>query len=67
MGAKIRAAEISKVPVMLIIGAKEEESSTVSVRRRFVGDSGSVDLDDFVASVSSEISSRDLLRRDDDV
>jgi len=67
MGAKIRAAEISKVPVMLILGAKEEESSTVSVRRRFVGDSGSVALDDFIASVSSEISSRDLLRRDDEV
>ena len=62
MGAKIRSAELSKVPVMLILGEKEAESKTVSVRRRFIGSSGTIDLDTFVSSIKNEIDTRMLLK-----
>ena len=58
MGAKIRNAELSKIPVMIILGEKEVESSSISVRRRFVGNQGSVDLDSFIESSVDEIKQR---------
>ena len=58
MGAKIRNAELSKIPVMIILGEKEVESNSISVRRRFVGNQGSVDLDSFIESSVDEIKQR---------
>lgn len=55
IGYKIRAAELAKVPYMLVVGRREVESSTVSVRRHGSGDSGSVTVDAFLASVGEEI------------
>ena len=49
LGAKIRRANAEKVPYMLILGAKEVEGGTVSVRTRDQGDQGSMTLDDFLA------------------
>ena len=40
IGAKIRQSELEKINIMLIVGDKEEADSTVSVRRRFVGNIG---------------------------
>ena len=40
IGYKIREAQMQKVPYMLVVGAKEEESGLVSVRSRFEGDEG---------------------------
>lgn len=48
IGYKIREAQLEKVPYMLIVGQKEEESKTVSVRKRDEGDIGSMTLDAFV-------------------
>ncbi|MFV0416768.1 MAG: threonine--tRNA ligase [Chthoniobacterales bacterium] len=58
LGAKIRLAQLSKVPYMLIVGAKEETARQVSVRSRKEGDLGPQPLDDFVQRIKSEIASR---------
>ncbi|MFA6423399.1 MAG: threonine--tRNA ligase [Patescibacteria group bacterium] len=54
LGAKIRGAELTKTPFVVILGAKEEESSTVSVRSREKGDQGSMQLDDFFKLLKGE-------------
>ena len=55
IGKKIRDAEISKVPMMLIVGEKEVESGGVSVRIQGDGDKGLFVKDDFVAFFNEEI------------
>ena len=54
IGYKIREAQTEKVPYMLVIGDKEVEDGTVSVRLRSVGDKGSMPVDDFVKKVTYE-------------
>ena len=60
MGAKIRNAELNKIPVMIIIGEKEVDSQTLSVRRKFSGNQGTFSIDKFISSISEEIKSRAL-------
>jgi len=48
IGRKIRDAEMKKIPIMLIIGEKEQDSNEVSVRVHGEGDAGSMKLEDFV-------------------
>ena len=50
MGAKIRNAEINKIPIMIILGEKELNEKTISVRRKFEGNLGAVMLDSFIDS-----------------
>ncbi len=54
-GRKIRDAEISKVPYMLIIGEKEEETQTVSVRKHGEGDIGTMSLEAFIEKMNKEV------------
>jgi len=54
IGAKIRDAQLEKVPYMLVTGAKEAESGAVAVRSREKGDEGPVPLDEFVARLKAE-------------
>ena len=54
VGAKIRDAQLEKVPYMLITGPKEAEARAVAVRSRERGDEGAVALEDFVARIKSE-------------
>ena len=54
IGYKIRSAQMEKVPYMLIVGQKEEDSQTVSVRSREDGDLGSFALEDFVRKAAKE-------------
>ena len=58
MGAKIRNAEINKIPIMLILGEKEVESNSISIRRRFSGNLGSMSIDNFISQSLEEINSR---------
>ena len=58
MGAKIRTAELNKIPIMIIIGEKEVEGKVISVRRKFSGDQGSLSLDEFISSINTEINTR---------
>ncbi|HLW30394.1 MAG TPA: threonine--tRNA ligase [Brumimicrobium sp.] len=52
IGKKIREAEIGKTPFMLIVGEKEMESNTISVRQRGEGDLGSMSIDDFIKIIN---------------
>ena len=54
IGYKIREAQLEKLPYMLIIGDKEKEEGTVSVRMREKGDIGAMSLSDFAAKVKKE-------------
>jgi len=58
MGAKIRDAEMLKIPYMLVLGRQEVENRTVSVRSRKKGNEGSLPLDDFVQKLVAEIQAR---------
>ena len=55
IGKKIRDAQLSKFPYMLIVGEKEATENTVSVRNRVDGDTGSLTLETFVEKIQAEI------------
>ena len=54
IGYKIREAQVEKIPYMIIVGDKEQEEKTLSVRHRKDGDLGSFTLEDFTAKVVDE-------------
>jgi len=56
-GKKIRDAELKRIPYMLVLGEKEELSSSVSVRKQGTGDLGSMSVDEFIKSIKDEINS----------
>jgi threonyl-tRNA synthetase len=60
LGAKIRLAQVEKVPYMIVVGPKEEAAGQLSVRSRKNGDEGSVAKDDFLQRIESEIRDRAL-------
>ncbi len=60
IGYKIREAQMNKIPYMLVVGAKEEETGVVSVRSRFAGDEGAKGLDEFIASAKEEIEAKTI-------
>jgi threonyl-tRNA synthetase len=55
IGRKIRDAEMSKTPYLLVVGEKEVQDNVISVRRHGEGDLGSMSLEAFVASVQSQM------------
>ncbi len=59
-GFKIRAAQMEKVPYMIIVGDKDVEEGTVSVRSRKNGDEGATTVDEFVARIEKEIAEKSL-------
>ena len=65
IGYKIRKAQMEKIPYMLVLGAKEEEESTVSVRSRFAGDEGSKPLSDFVQQICEEIRTKAIRKKEE--
>ncbi|PCI31304.1 MAG: threonine--tRNA ligase [Flavobacteriaceae bacterium] len=56
-GRKIRDAEVSKIPFMIIVGEQEEGNGTVSVRKHGEGDLGTFEIKDFVSLIDEEINS----------
>ncbi|MFZ1685135.1 MAG: threonine--tRNA ligase [Candidatus Zixiibacteriota bacterium] len=62
IGAKIRDAEMLKVPYMFVIGAKEAESGQVSIRKHGSGDQGAQSLDDAIRLIQQEVQSRGLVK-----
>jgi len=58
MGAKIRDATQAKVPLMLVVGKREEAAGTVSLRRRQAGDVGAMTLPDFIELLRQEVDSK---------
>ncbi|NMA24889.1 MAG: threonine--tRNA ligase, partial [Clostridiales bacterium] len=60
IGYKIREAQMQKIPYMLVLGDKETENGTITVRKRSGGDQGAMNIDDFIAAVKEEQVSRSL-------
>jgi threonyl-tRNA synthetase len=58
VNAKIREAQLQKVPYMLVVGDREAERGTVSVRNRRHGDQGAMAIDDFLAKVLDQVRTR---------
>ena len=58
IGYKIREAQMQKIPYMLVVGDKEAEAGTVSVRTRNGGDMGAMELDAFIAQIQEEIATK---------
>ncbi|MDO5760839.1 MAG: threonine--tRNA ligase [Bacteroidota bacterium] len=54
-GRKVRDAEIRKIKYMLIVGEKEQTEGSVSVREKYVGDKGSMSVEDFAKLVNNEV------------
>jgi threonyl-tRNA synthetase len=55
VGKKIRDAEVNKYPFMIVVGEKEAESATLSVRQRVSGDLGTMKIEDFADLVIGEM------------
>jgi threonyl-tRNA synthetase len=60
IGAKIRNAQLDKVPYMLVLGEKEAAAGGVAVRHSKKGDLGVQSIGDFLATVSDEVKERRL-------
>ena len=60
IGYKIREAQTQKIPYMLIVGAKEVETNTVSIRKRSEGEIGSLSIEDTIAKIKQEIENKSL-------
>ncbi len=60
LNAKIKVAQDEKIPYMLVVGGKDEEAGTVSVRHRTEGDQGAVPLQQFLDAATAERDERRL-------
>ena len=58
IGYKIREARNERVPYMIVIGEKEENDKTVSLRSRDNGDEGAIDLNTFISRIILEIKNK---------
>ncbi len=58
IGYKIREAQMEKVPYMIVVGDKDIENKTISVRDRRDGDIGSMSVDEFIAKITEEVNGK---------
>ena len=58
LGYKLREAQLEKVPYMIVVGDKDIENGTVSVRSRKEGDKGAMPVDEFIAAIKEEIETK---------
>ncbi|MBE7055128.1 MAG: threonine--tRNA ligase, partial [Ruminococcaceae bacterium] len=58
IGYKIREAQLEKVPYMLLVGDKDIENNTVSIRDRRDGDVGSMAIEEFIAKITEEVNNK---------
>lgn len=61
MNAKIRNAQLQKIPYMLVVGGREEEMGTVSVRLRTEEDLGARPLDELIALIQEKVTKKALI------
>lgn len=64
IGYKIREARMDKIPYMLVVGQKEQEEGTVSVRSRFAGDEGAKPLPEFITAICEEIRTKAIRKEE---
>ena len=60
IGAKIRDAQLQKIPYMLVVGDREQQNGQVAVRHRKHGDLGAKPLDQFVEEVSKLVETKSV-------
>lgn len=60
LGYKLREAQLEKVPYMIVVGDKDIENGTVSVRSRKEGDLGAMSIDDFINKIVEEVETKKL-------
>jgi len=60
IGSKIRTAELNKIPVMAIVGEREAQADTISLRRHKMGDLGSVKVPELIKNLTTEIKKRSI-------
>lgn len=58
LGYKLREAQLEKVPYMIVVGDKDIENGTVSVRSRKKGDMGSMNIDEFIKLIVEEVETK---------
>jgi len=58
VGAKIRNAQLRKIPYMVVVGDHEQEAGTVAVRLRDLGDQGSMEIDSLIKRITTAVRSR---------
>ena len=58
IGFKIRSAQMEKIPYMILVGDKDIEANTISVRSRKNGDEGATSIDEFIARIKEEIDTK---------
>ena len=58
IGSKIRDAEMQKINIMVIVGEKETQDKTLTVRRRFIKEQETLSLNDFTKQIINEINDR---------
>ncbi|MDD6251155.1 MAG: threonine--tRNA ligase [Oscillospiraceae bacterium] len=58
IGFKIRSAQLEKIPYMILVGDKDIEEGTISVRSRKNGDEGATTLDEFLSRITVEIATK---------
>ena len=63
VGFKIREAELSKMPYVLVVGEKEREAGTVAVRGRHGADLGVMSIADFGAHLQTEIANKSVVNK----
>lgn len=60
LGYKLREAQLEKVPYMIVVGDKDIENNTISVRSRKKGDMGSMSIDEFIDIITKEVETKAL-------
>ena len=60
IGFKIRSAQLEKVPYMVIVGDKDIENNTISIRSRKEGEIGAMKVQDFITAIVEEIEEKEL-------
>ena len=58
LGAKIRDAQLTKIPYMIVVGPRDAENGTISVRDRIEGDLGSLSVEETIKKLQSEVDDR---------
>jgi len=64
IGAKIRQSEIDRIPLMVVVGEKEEKDNSLSLRRRFIAKQRTLSIDNFILDIQKEIMNRSLPNRE---
>jgi threonyl-tRNA synthetase len=58
LNKKIRQAELSKIPFMVVIGEKEQESCTITIRKKTGGDIKNISIEEFIKILKENVENK---------